>query len=206
MQKLVETTAPAAEPLTLDEVKLHLRVSTDTDDALISTLIAAARMMCESYTGLALISRQCSLYLDCWPAETGRGPRYRSAPGAIKIPLPPLSAVAAINIYDENDTATPMDAGDYIVDAAARPGRIVLSEGASPPEPGRAVNGIEVQFTAGYGAEAADVPALLRLGMKQLAGWLYAHRGDAEAGAPEAALTLSGASALFRPYRLMRLS
>ena len=40
---LVLQTPPAAEPLALAEVKLHLKVDTAADDALIANLIVAAR-------------------------------------------------------------------------------------------------------------------------------------------------------------------
>ena len=67
---LVITTPPAAEPLTLEEAKAHLRITHDADDDAINALISAAREMCESYTGLALITRGYSLYLDLFEKDT----------------------------------------------------------------------------------------------------------------------------------------
>jgi uncharacterized phiE125 gp8 family phage protein len=49
--------APAIEPLSLDEAKTFLRVETGDDDALITALIAAARLHVESQTHLALITQ-----------------------------------------------------------------------------------------------------------------------------------------------------
>lgn len=63
---LIETTPPEAEPLTLEEAKAHLRITHDADDDVINALIRAARGMCENDTGLALITRGYSLYLDVW--------------------------------------------------------------------------------------------------------------------------------------------
>ena len=75
------------------------------------------------------------------------------------------------------------------------PGRVVLTEGAVPPLPGRVANGIEIQYTAGYGATEDNVPVLLRQGMLQVIAHLYEHRGDS----PDQALLASGAAvAIFR--------
>lgn len=49
MLKLI--TAPAAEPITLAEAKLHARADTSAYDSLITALIVAAREECEHITG-----------------------------------------------------------------------------------------------------------------------------------------------------------
>jgi uncharacterized phiE125 gp8 family phage protein len=93
------------------------------------------------------------------------------------------------------------DASNYYVDTAGTPGRIVLTQGAVPPVPGRIANGIEIRFTAGYGTTEDSVPTLLRQGMLQVIAHLYEHRGDS----PDQALLRSGAAAIFQPYRLVSL-
>jgi uncharacterized phiE125 gp8 family phage protein len=185
--KLVETAPPALEPVTLAEAKAQLRVTGDAEDALIAGLIAAARQICEDYTGLALIERGYSLFLDAWPEE-------------ITLPRPPLLSIAGIDLFDAAGAAAEFPASHYIADAAGRPGRIVLAEGMPPPAPGRAVNGIEIKFTAGFGDDPAAVPAALRQGILLLVAQLYSQRGDAGG-----ALQLSGALALFQPFRIMSL-
>ena len=64
---MTRISAPAAEPVTLAEAKAHLRVVDAVEDTLISGLIKAAREEVEAATGLALISQNWRLYLDCWP-------------------------------------------------------------------------------------------------------------------------------------------
>lgn len=44
-------TPPTAEPVSLVEAKLHLRVDFNDDDALITSLITAARQAAETITG-----------------------------------------------------------------------------------------------------------------------------------------------------------
>lgn len=206
----LEETAPAgAEPLTLEETRLHLRIGHDAEDALVAGLIATARMICEQTTGLALITRGYSLWLDSWPGRESRvwwdgmreGVRGAS-PQALLLPRPPLCAVEGIYVYDAAGHATPFAPENYHADTLRRPGRIVLQEGRSAPQPQRIVSGIEIRYTAGYGAAAGTVPAMLRQGMKQLVAHMYENRGDTA----ERALELSGAGILFRPFRMMRLA
>jgi uncharacterized phiE125 gp8 family phage protein len=64
-------TAPAVEPLSLDEARDYLRVETNDDDALIGALIAGARIHVEAQTRRALITQSWRLSLDAWP-EDGR--------------------------------------------------------------------------------------------------------------------------------------
>ena len=186
---LVETSPPATDPLTLDEVKNFLRVDANSDDALITSLITAARLFCEGNTGRSLITRSYSLFLDSWPELR-----------VIELPYPPLLSVTQVNVYAVDNSFVTLDPVNYYVDTAG--GRIVLADSAVRPLPGRIANGIEIQFTAGYGVTENDVPALLRQGMLQLIAHLYEHRGDS----PDQALRASGAVAIFQPYRLMGIS
>lgn len=191
--RLVETTPPGAEPVTLDEAKAHLRLVHDSEDETVRGLIAAARQACEDFTGRALIARGYSLFLDQWPAED-RG-------GGVQLPRPPMLSVSGIYVYADDDTALEFPAAGYFVDAAAMPARVVLRAAVSPPLPLRVASGIEIRYRAGYGAAPDAVPAALRTGMKQMIAHLYARRGD-DSGS---ALKASGAAALFHPYRVMQL-
>lgn len=208
--RLAETAPPACEPLTLAEVKTFLRVDQDADDDLIAGLISAAREACETATGRSLITRGYSLYLDCWPGTTTlpwwdgveEGADVLFNGNALFLPRPPLQSVARIRVYNADNSYADMPSGSYVVDAVTAPGRIVLAGGALPPVPGRAANGIEVQFTAGYGASADSVPPMLKQGMKQIIAHLYANRGDTAS----AAIQASGATALFQSYCMASLA
>ncbi len=116
-------TGPALEPVSLADVKAHLRVDHDDDDALLTAAIVAARVHVESATRRVLIEQEWRIYLDRWPrkrilrlsrraADRGRcGPRLRRRRRA----------------------AIVVDADDYEVDAASVPGRLVLAATAPSP-------------------------------------------------------------------------
>jgi len=184
---LTLNTPPSAEPVTLDQAKAHLKVDTADDDALITSLIAAARARAEWHTGRAFVTQSWTLWLDAWPCD-----------GIIEIPLPPLRSVASVTAYALDDSATVLDAATWQVDTTSSPARLMLKPNASPPVNLRRINAIAVAFTAGYGDES-DVPAPVCEAILKLVANFYMNRGDAEAVTPAEAL------ALLAPYRVLGL-
>jgi uncharacterized phiE125 gp8 family phage protein len=185
---IILTTPPATEPVTLDDAKAHLKVDVTDDDALITSLISAARARAEWHTGRAFVTQSWTLWLDGWPCN-----------GIVEIPLPPLQSVASVTAYALDDTATILDAAAYHVDTASSPARLTLKLNASPPVNLRRINAIAITFTAGYGDAGGDVPAPVREAILKMIANFYVNRGDAAAVTPAEAL------ALLAPYRLVRL-
>ncbi len=184
--------APALEPVSLADAKAHLRLDTDDDDTLITAAIAAARVHVEALTRRCLIEQGWRVYLDRWP-------RRRS----VALSPAPLISVDAVTVYDANGDPATVDADAYAVDAVAVPGRLVLS-GAAPAVVGKAVNGIEIDVTAGYGPSSVDVPAPLRQAVMMLVAHWYEHRGAVGHDLAGAVAPL-GFDALVAPYRILSL-
>ena len=164
------TTPPATEPVTLAEAKAYLRVAHADEDALISTLIVAARRHAEARTGLVFISQGWSQFRDGWPDL-----------GVIELAPAPVIAVSSLKVYDGAGVAVTIDPASYYVDRLSRPARVMLLGSAAWPEPGRIGNGIELVLTAGFGA-AADVPGELREAMLQMVAHWFGNRGDDGSG------------------------
>nr|CAD6610872.1 bacteriophage protein [Rhizobium sp. Khangiran2] len=82
-----QITPPIAEPLTLAEVRAHLRLDDTQEDALLSSLIATAREHLERETGLCLMAQAWRLYLDDWPAD-----------GIIRIAKSPVQAIQTVTV------------------------------------------------------------------------------------------------------------
>ncbi len=180
-------TPPATEPVTLDQAKAHLKVDTADDDALIASLIAAARASAEWHTGRAFVTQSWTLWLDCWPRDC-----------AVDIPLPPLQSVTSVTVYAPDGTTITLDAALYQIDAASAPARLALKPGASLPANLRTMNAVAIAFTAGYG-DTGDVPAPVCEAILEIVANLYAHRGDTPAEQPLEAL------ALLAPYRILKV-
>ncbi|AXS39961.1 head-tail connector protein [Breoghania sp. L-A4] len=176
---------PAAEPLTLEEAKLFLRLDSSDEDALVSALIAAARGHVEAATGRALIHQGWRVFRDGWPSRR-----------IVRLPRAPLASVDAVTVYDADGAAELLDAALYSADGATAPARLVVSDEA--PEPGLSVNGVAIDITAGYGASAADVPQPLRLAVRRLVAHWYERR-ETEGSIPP------NVAALLAPYRIVSL-
>lgn len=252
--RLKEKTAPTVEPVSLDEAKLHLKVDSADDNALITALIKTARQLAEKETKRALITQTLQMYLDSAPAE-------------IEIPRPPLQSVVSIKaisatessvdetsakdqavlkiasttgfavddtvvinrdgageeevvilsiqdgisltmtanlVYDH--TAAQADRAEkyelveiarYNVDLSENsPGRVKLRSGRAWPTH-RDFASFIVEFKAGYGDAATDVPDALKQAILQLLSHLYENR--------EAEEIPKGLKALFWAFKIMRI-
>ncbi|MDD5585629.1 MAG: head-tail connector protein [Alphaproteobacteria bacterium] len=203
MTSLTLAEPPASEPVTLAEIKAHARIDTDVDDALVSSLVIAARQWAEQYTRRAFITQTWRLWLDDIPAGN-----------FVILPRAPLQSVDSVMVFDDSDAGTVWASGNYFADTAREPGRLALRLGAAWPVPGRAVNGLMIEYATGYGDEADAVPEPIRLAIKQLAAHWYEHRGEAvimSSSRHDAVANQAGVNvpmviqALLGPYRLQRL-
>lgn len=162
-------TAAANEPVSLAEAKLHCRVDHDDEDLYLQDLITAAREHVEQVVlNRALLTQTWELFLDRFPGE-----------GEIRLPLPPLQSVTGIYYTPDGDVEQMFAAANYAVDTVSEPGRIVLQRDASwPGDTLSVVNGVRIEFVAGYGDAAADAPGPVRRALLLLIGDLYEHREE----------------------------
>lgn len=166
------TTAPASDPVSLDEVKDYLRISHSADDEQIQEiLIPAATTAVQSASRRQLCRATVTMKLDAFPCNNGE----------IRVPLPPLVSVTSITYIDGSGDTQTVDSADYIVDTSSEPGRIVPAYGDSWPSTQTRINAVTVVFTAGYEL-AEDVPPGLRVAIKQIVGALYENRELAPTG------------------------
>lgn len=164
------STPPTSEPLTLEEAKLHLRVTDDSEDDAINRLIVVARIEAETYTNRQLMPATWDLYLDRWPG--GLEP--------IELSRCPVTAVSSITYTDGSGDTQTWDSANYIQDLFSEPARITLAYNAVWPEARYVSKSIRVRYTAGY-ASAAAVPASIKHAMLLILSTLYKEREDGEA-------------------------
>lgn len=185
---LARTGEPAAEPVTLAEVKAHLRVLHASEDTLITRLARAARVHIETVTSRAFITQSWKLWLDAFPAS-----------GVIELPRPPLVGVSAIRYVDADGATQTLATSVYHVVTQGFQGRIERKASQSWPATDEHPQAVEIEFVAGYGGDSTAVPEDLRNAILLQAEHFYFNRG----ATTETRLEMNpmGVDALIGPYR-----
>ncbi|PPU93743.1 head-tail connector protein [Xanthomonas albilineans] len=196
-----------AEPVSLAQVKLHLRVDVAEDDALILALISSARQMAETLTNRQLLSATWNLVLDAFPGPSligvPAGTTYSIPEHAILIAKGPVQAVTSIVYQDMNRNLVTLPPTDYVVTSTDDLTRITPIFGQIWPPTLPQIGAVNVQFLAGY-ADSTQVPEGIKHWIKLRVDSLYNQRG-------EVAFTrgnmgkLPYVDALLDPYRIVLL-
>ena len=175
---------PAQEPLTLEEAKRFLRITSSAEDDVVAALVAAARKRIERGTELALITQTVEVKLDgFWDSC------------AIELPMPPLQEVVSVQYLDGAGALQTLSADTYKVSTHRRPGRVWLASGKSWPTTKDEREAVTITFKAGFGDTAADVPPNLIHAMRMLCAHYDRNReavlaGEAPQIVPEGVETL----------------
>ena len=185
--------APAPSLLTINEARAQVVVEHDLDDDLIGGLIAAAQSHLDGADGIlgrALIAQR-------WRAVWSRAPLS----SRVALPLPRLISVEEVKFYDAAGVAQALDGSRYRSFTLSDYGGVELVAGADWPsvQAGRA-DAFHIDFTAGYGVDASDVPGAILAAAKLLVGHLYRHR-EASTSLSLEALPM-GVHHLIAPFRV----
>jgi uncharacterized phiE125 gp8 family phage protein len=163
------------EPITVAELKQHLDIVRDDQDAMLAQMIVAGREWVENYTGLILTARDVQQGFD----------GFSSRMELYAWPVRGMPTVGYID-SDGEDATVP----GVRIAANRRPARILPEFGVSWPS----ADGVTVTVPAGY-ANPADVPASLKSAIVIHAAAYYEARALSDA-------TISALEALCHPYRL----
>jgi uncharacterized phiE125 gp8 family phage protein len=166
MNYLIKTAQPTAEPVTLAEAQLHLRLDTfgsppsHPDDALVQTLISAARENAEQYTGVTI-------------AQASYQVKSPVVNEQISLQTYPVTSIASVTYQDADGTVQTVDPAVYVLDSFQRPARLVFKSDSPGYD-------ITVSFTAGYKDNDSPNPYPCPAGVKAaillMLGNLYENR------------------------------
>lgn len=167
---------PEAEPISLEEAKLYLRVDGEDEDTVVTAMVAAARIAAEQHLRRSLMTQNWRLaYDDYLLSETW-------------LPMGRVQSVGAVNLINRDGGSSELDSGSYYLNAR----RDTLICDATPFS-----HRIEVVYTSGYG-DAEDVPEPIRQGLFQHIAALYENRSG-NISMPEAS------KMFYAPYRVVRI-
>ena len=148
---------PALEPLSLEEAKRFLRITSNAEDDVVAALVAAARKRIERGTELALITQTVEVKLDGFWGSC-----------AIELPMPPLQEVVSVEYLDAAGAIQTLASDTYKVSTHRRPGRVWLASGKSWPATKDEREAVTITFKAGFGDDPTDVPPNLIHAMRML--------------------------------------
>lgn len=177
------TVAPSVEPVTLAEAKLHLRVDTSDEDALIGRLISAAREQAEQELDRAVAPQTLQLLLDEFPS------------GAILLPRGPVTGITSLQYVDAAGTLQTIASTNYALDDAQIDAWLLPAYGYEWPATRDEANAVRVTYAAGW----ASCPAAVKQWILLAVGTLYASR---EADTDRPALPQGFASRLLDRHRV----
>lgn len=147
-------TAPSVEPVTLNEVKLALRIDNNDEDGLLINMIRAAREAAENYLRRSLITQTWQLQYDS------------CVPNRVALPKGPVQSIESVKIIDSDWNETTMSDAAYYLNA----GKEILVFEVSPI--GMI---IQIRYVTGYG-EMENVPQQIKQGMLNHIANMYEDR------------------------------
>jgi len=192
-------TAPAVEPVTLDQAKSQLNVDSafTDDDVLITSYIVAARQYCEELMQRAIYERSMQFTCDHFPyteCSTTINPVDRQLYDrywhqvAIELPFPNCVSVESITYLDANANVQTVDDSTYFVDVDSEPARIVPKTDPYWPYWSYLPGSIKVTYTAGSygdGSTTDTCPQPIKQAILLLVSYWYNHRDAAEGNPPK---------------------
>jgi uncharacterized phiE125 gp8 family phage protein len=165
----ISVASTVVEPVSVAELKTHLRIDSSAEDTYLGTLISVARQQCELRTHRLLRPGTVSITMDSFARE-------------IELKRPPLRNSSNLSISYINSTGgtTSLSSTVYELhdDSDAVPPILSTAYGQTWPTPQRVNGAITISYEAGYstGATGIPLPDALRQWILMVAGAMYEQR------------------------------
>jgi uncharacterized phiE125 gp8 family phage protein len=156
-------TPPAAEPVSLAEVKADLRIDHTDDDARLERLITEARQSIDGprpWFVRSLMPQTWEVSLDAFPASE------------ILLPTAPVQSITTVYYDDADGVQQEVPGADYYLDDAQEPPWAIPVSGGWTASPMSAANAVRVRFVSGY-ADADAVPGSIKAAIRLMVQHAY---------------------------------
>jgi uncharacterized phiE125 gp8 family phage protein len=190
----VQTTPPADPPVSVADVKGHLRIGHSSEDAVLEAFLAAAVSHLDGHSGIlgrCMVTQTWKQPFPCWPVD-----------GCLRLPFPDVD-VDSVEIHyldeladdqtlaDDEFEVLQDDIGAYVRLRAAFTSPAIQDDRAAP---------VWVVFDAGYG-DATKVPPTIKAAILLIVGDLYENRENTVVEDVRVTEMPIAASRLLAPFR-----
>lgn len=192
---LQRLTDPVIEPVTLAEMKTHLRMFEDitAEDDLVTSLIVAAREWVEDYTGRCMVEQTWRMTIGDYVPPDVSGLVVGELPPAsqgIVLRPSPVIAITAVATVDSDNVETAVAASDYqLRDGGSKWPRLVGLESATE---------MRITYRAGFADTTGSptqgvemIPDVLKLATRLVCANYYEQRAPVVTGTITAELPLT---------------
>lgn len=153
--------------LTVAKAYLSIAVLDTSNDALITSLLKAARDFFEGLTNRSLTEITYKTYRD----------NFRNR--CFEIRKKPLISVTSVKYYDEDDTLQTINNANYYTQFTSGYSFIVFKDNFSIPSLSDDIGWpIEIIFKSGYTNSADNLPEDIANGLKAHVAYMFENRGD----------------------------
>ncbi len=175
--------APVTEPISLDTMKGWLKVEFGDDDALIGSLISAAREWATAHTGLICAgSVQVVERYETWPI------------GGVFVPgYGPILSVTTLKYYDADNVLQTVSGSEYYYEAGGEAGAVCMKDSFTNPSLYGRPGAVVLTYTAGF----SEVPSVMITAMRLMVAYWYENRVDS----PKPQHSLRAAESLLRAWK-----
>lgn len=148
---------PASEPVSLEDMKVFLKVDGSDEDALITSLISVARQLCETYAGLSFITQTRVVKMDRFNCKD------------VILPYGPVQSITSLAYVDEDDAPQTITSG-YTLDTQSGLSKLRVND--DWPVTNNILNNVVITYVAGQ----ATASALVQHAIKMEVATLYENR------------------------------
>lgn len=177
------TTAPALEPVTIEEARSQCRLTDSSEDGLLAGYLLAARHLAEERTGRVLVTQS---WTETWDHRWPHGHHHEHRPDAhhlgpysrrrIMLGKAPVQSVTSVQYFDTSGAQQTLDPTQYRFGMHKKIGVIEEAFGVCWPAVRCQIDTISVLYVAGY-ASPGQIPETIRQAILLLVEHFYANRG-----------------------------
>ena len=148
------------------EVNDHLKLSVTNiaTEIYLSLLIRAVTSFAENFTRRDFLNKKYSIYLDDWEE--------------FEIKKSKLQSVVSVAYYDEDGTLQTLSSEKYYTTLSNEYSKLLFTDEMDYPTLYDRKQVVKITITAGYGADADNIPSELKAAVLAHLARIYQNRGD----------------------------